>query len=128
MKNCIPPQDGSGPNDTFHVIMPNKYSGRCRFGKVGIEKKLKNVSNYSRSQFSREDLESLKASVEAEKTELVNMRKELEEDYARNKAELQEDHAKKMRELETMKEKMTEDIITKLLSKFPIEIVRTYLS
>uniref|UniRef100_A0A803N453 Uncharacterized protein n=1 Tax=Chenopodium quinoa TaxID=63459 RepID=A0A803N453_CHEQI len=79
--NYTPPENGSGIKDAYLAVMGKEYAGRRRlYGEV---------------------IDSLIAEViEIEKLQLVDMRKDLEEEYEKRKTELEAEHAKKMEEFE----------------------------
>ncbi|KAL2923197.1 Alpha-amylase 1 [Bienertia sinuspersici] len=110
MKNYTPPEDGSGPKDPYLGVMGKEYTGRRRL--------------YGRGMV----MDALRADIQNEKTEIVDMRKELEADYERKKAELEANYAKKMEEFDKTKDKMVQDVLEKLISKLPTNVVGEFLT
>ncbi|KAL2943925.1 Cortactin-binding protein 2, partial [Bienertia sinuspersici] len=111
MKNYTPPKDGSGAKDPYLGVMGKEYTGRRPFMVEGV--------NYV---VPDEVMDALRADIQNEKTEIVDMRKELEADYERKKAELEADYAKKMEEFDKTKDKMVQDVLEKLISKLPANV------
>ncbi|KAL2900511.1 ATP-binding cassette transporter abc2 [Bienertia sinuspersici] len=56
------------------------------------------------------------------------MRNELEADYERKKVELEADYAKKSEEFDKSKDKMVQEVLEKLISKLPINVVTEFLT
>ncbi|KAL2943864.1 Telomere length regulator protein rif1 [Bienertia sinuspersici] len=73
-----------------------------------------------------EVMDALRADIQNEKTEIVDMRKELEADYERKKAELEANYAKKMEEFDKTKDKMVQDVLEKLISKLPTNVLENF--
>lgn len=91
MKSYQPLEDGSGLVDPFVAVMGKEYDGHCRLYGKGVTKRLiKKINGSDTSYMLPGDLmESIKASAEAEKKQLADMRKELQEKHERDKAELE---------------------------------------
>ncbi|KAL2895063.1 Cytochrome bc1 complex Rieske iron-sulfur subunit [Bienertia sinuspersici] len=96
MKNYRPPEDGSGPKDPYLGVMDKEYAGRRRlYGREVTNKVLNKVASSSVNYVVPDEvMDALREDVQNEKTEIVNMRKELEADYERKKAELEANHEK----------------------------------
>ncbi|KAL2904528.1 WD repeat-containing protein pop1 [Bienertia sinuspersici] len=130
MKNYTPPDDGSGPKDPYLGVMGKEYTGRRRlYGRGVTNKVLHKVASSSVNYVVPDEvMDALRADIQNEKTEIVDMRKELESDYERKKAELEANHAKKMEEFDKTKDKMVQDVLEKLISKLPTNVVREFLT
>lgn len=120
IKNYKPSEDGNVNSsiDPFLGVMSKEYDGHRRlFGRVVTNKLIKKMNGGETScMVPKEFVESLKESFfEAEKSELVDKRKDLAEDYERKKAELEEVHERKKAELEAMRDKIVEDVVKKLV-------------
>ncbi|KAL2932949.1 E3 ubiquitin-protein ligase substrate receptor MMS22 [Bienertia sinuspersici] len=127
MKNYTPPDDGSGPKDPYLGVMGKEYTGRRRlYGRGVTNKVLHKVASSSVNYVVPDEvMDALRADIQNEKTEIVDMRKELEVDYERKKAELEANYAKKMEEFDKTKDKMVQDVLEKLISKLPTNVVNT---
>ncbi|KAL2933241.1 ATP synthase subunit b' [Bienertia sinuspersici] len=130
MKNYTPPDDGSGPKDPYLGVMGKEYTGRRRlYGRGVTNKVLHKVASSSVNYVVPDEvMDALRADIQNEKTEIVDMRKELEADYERKKAELEANYAKKMEEFDKTKDKMVQDVLEKLISKLPTNVVREFLT
>ncbi|KAL2894635.1 hypothetical protein RDABS01_010544 [Bienertia sinuspersici] len=105
MKNYTPLDDGSGPKDPYLGVMDKEYtSRRSLFGRWVTNKVLHKM-------------------FKMKKTEIVDVRKELKEEYERKKVELEANYAKKIEEFD----KMVQDVFEKLISKLPTNVVREFL-
>ncbi|KAL2938064.1 mRNA export factor ICP27-like protein, partial [Bienertia sinuspersici] len=124
MKNYTPPDDGSGPKDPYLGVMGKEYTGRRRlYGRGVTNKVLHKVASSSVNYVVPDEvMDALRADIQNEKTEIVDMRKELEADYERKKAELEANYAKKMEEFDKTKDKMVQDVLEKLISKLPTNV------
>ncbi|KAK1429896.1 hypothetical protein QVD17_12220 [Tagetes erecta] len=91
MKNYKSPEDGSGLVDPFTAVMNKEHAGYVRLYGKGVSKKMVKTLDGGEEPYmiSGGLMESLKASIEVEKTQLLEMRKEMEEDHQRKKAELE---------------------------------------
>ncbi|KAI3778817.1 hypothetical protein L2E82_08202 [Cichorium intybus] len=91
MKNYKPLEDGSGPIDPFEATMGKEYDGHRRLYGRGVTNRLiKKVSGDGTSYMVPDQLmDSIRENVEVEKNQLLDMRRELEEDHLRKKAELE---------------------------------------
>ncbi|KAL2942494.1 ATP synthase subunit b' [Bienertia sinuspersici] len=130
MKNYTPPDDGSGPKDPYLGVMGKEYTGRRRLYGRGVTNKVLHKVASSSVNYVVPDkvMDALRADIQNEKTEIVDMRKELEADYERKKAELEANYAKKMEEFDKTKDKMVQDVLEKLISKLPTNVVREFLT
>ncbi|KAL2905301.1 ATP synthase subunit b' [Bienertia sinuspersici] len=130
MKNYTPPDDGSGPKDPYLDVMGKEYTGRRHLYGGGVTNKVlhKVASSSVNYVVPDEVMDALRADIQNEKTEIVDMRKELEADYERKKAELEANYAKKMEEFDKTKDKMVQDVLEKLISKLPTNVVREFLT
>uniref|UniRef100_A0A803N611 DUF4218 domain-containing protein n=1 Tax=Chenopodium quinoa TaxID=63459 RepID=A0A803N611_CHEQI len=100
MKNYRPPEDGSGIKDAYLVVM-----------------------------VPGEVMDSLRAEVtEIEKSQLNDMRKEIEEEYEKRKAKLEVEHVRKMEEFGKQKVTMVQEVLEKLISKLPPSVVKDFLT
>ncbi|KAL2902349.1 Cortactin-binding protein 2 [Bienertia sinuspersici] len=124
------PDDGSGPKDPYLGVMGKEYTGRRRlYGRGVTNKVLHKVASSSVNYVVPDEvMDALRADIQNEKTEIVDMRKELEADYERKKAELEANYAKKMEEFDKTKDKMVQDVLEKLISKLPTNVVREFLT
>ncbi|KAL2904533.1 putative carboxylesterase 1 [Bienertia sinuspersici] len=84
------PDDGSGLKDPYLGVMGKEYTGRRRlYGRGVTNKVLHKVASSSVNYVVPDEvMDALRADIQNEKTEIVDMRKELEADYERKKAEL----------------------------------------
>ncbi|KAL2923233.1 Threonine--tRNA ligase [Bienertia sinuspersici] len=130
MKNYRPPKDGSGPKDPYLVVMDNQYVGhRHLYGRGVTNKFLPKVASSSVNYVVPDEvMDALRANVQNKTTEIVDMRKEHEVDYKRNKAELKANYAKKMEEFYKIKDKMGQDVLEKLISKLATNVVREFFT
>ncbi|KAL2934287.1 putative carboxylesterase 1 [Bienertia sinuspersici] len=130
MKNYTSPDDGSGPKDPYLGVMGKEYTGRRRlYGRGVTNKVLHKVASSSVNYVVPDEvMDALRPDIQNEKTEIVDMRKELEADYERKKAELEANYAKKMEEFDKTKDKMVQDVLEKLISKLPTNVVREFLT
>ena len=132
MKNYKPPEDGSGPKDAYLAVMNKEYVGRRRLYGRGVTNKVLNKVDTATSLpyvVPDEVMNTLKADViEAEKNQMVEFRKELEADYERKKEQLQADHAKKLEEFHKSKDDMVQEVLEKLISKLPANVVKEFLT
>lgn len=131
MKNYKPLEDGSAPLDPFLATMGKEYDGHRRLFGRGVTNRLMNKVNGDGTSYMvpRELMDSLRAN--AEKNQLLDMRKELDEDHARKMAELEENHATKKAELEAMRndiDKVVEDAMQRLIEKLPAGVAREFLT
>ncbi|CAI9303744.1 unnamed protein product [Lactuca saligna] len=131
MKNYKPSEDGSAPLDPFLATMGKEYDGHHRLFRRGVTNRLMNKVNGDGTSYMvpRELMDSLRAN--AEKDQLLDMRKELDEDHARKMDELEEDHASKKAELEAMRndiDKVVEDAMQRLIEKLPAGVAREFLT
>ncbi|KAL2904433.1 WD repeat-containing protein pop1 [Bienertia sinuspersici] len=119
MKNYIPPEDGSGLKDPYFGVTDKEYAGHRRIyvASAGVSYVVPD-----------EVMNALSADVETAKTEIVGMRNELEVDYEHKKAELEPDYAKKMKEFDKSKDKMVQEVLQRLISKLPTNVVREFLT
>ncbi|KAL2922347.1 Cortactin-binding protein 2 [Bienertia sinuspersici] len=124
MKNYTPPEDGSGPKDPYLGVMDKEYTGRRRLYGRGVTNKVphKVASSSVNYVVPDEVLDALRADIQNEKTETVDMRKELEVEYKRKKVELKANYAKKIEEFDKTKDKMVQDVFKKLISKLPTNV------
>ncbi|KAL2930036.1 Histidinol dehydrogenase [Bienertia sinuspersici] len=130
MKNYTPHEDGSGPKDPYFGVMDKEYIG-CRplYGRGVTDKVLhKVVSSSVNYVVPDEVMDALRADFQNEKTKIVDMRKELEADYERKKGELEAKYEKKMEKFDKTKNKMVQDVLEKLISKLPTNVVREFLT
>ncbi|KAL2943723.1 Multicopy suppressor of chk1 protein 1 [Bienertia sinuspersici] len=100
MKNYTPPDDWKWPKGSLFGCHGRLY-GRGVTNKV-LHKVASSSVNYV---VPDEVMDALRADIQNEKTEIVDMRKELEADYERKKAELEANYAKKMEEFDKTKDK-----------------------
>ncbi|KAL2934683.1 hypothetical protein RDABS01_017802 [Bienertia sinuspersici] len=130
MKNYTPPDEGSGPKDPYLGVMGKEYTGRRRLYGSGVTNKVlhKVASSSVNYVVPDEVMDALRADIQNEKTEIVDMRKELEADYERKKAELEANYAKKMEVFDKTKDKMVQDVLEKLISKLPTNVVKEFLT
>lgn len=138
MKNYKPPEDGSGVNDAYLVVMDKEHDGRRRLYGKGVTNKVLNKASASKASYvvPEEVMSSLRSEVESKKTQIIDMRKELEADYERKKVELEEEHAKKMAELqnsakdqfERSKDALVQVVVQRLISRLPSDMVKEFLS
>ncbi|KAL2922458.1 hypothetical protein RDABS01_013949, partial [Bienertia sinuspersici] len=121
MKNYTPPDDGIGPKDPYLGDMGKEYTGfRRLYGRGVTNKVLHKVASSSVNYVVPDELmDALRADIQNEKTEIIDMRKELKADYERKKVELEANYAKKMEEFDKTKDKMVQDVLEKLISKLP---------
>lgn len=114
-----PQEDGSRPRDSYLGVMDKEYAGRRRlFGRGVTNKVLKKVAASSTAMsyvVPDEVMDTLRADFETEKTQMADIRKELEADYERKKAELEDNYEKKMEELDKSKEQMVQQVLEKLI-------------
>lgn len=91
MKNYKPPEDGSALVDPFKIVMNKEHDGYLRlYGKGVTKKMLKKVEGGVEPYMIPGGLmESFKASLDVEKTQLLEMRKEIEEDHQKKKDEIE---------------------------------------
>ncbi|KAI3814067.1 hypothetical protein L1987_18811 [Smallanthus sonchifolius] len=117
MKNYKPIEDDSATVDPFFVVMNKEnYGYRRLYGRGVTNTLIKKVDGACTSYMIPEGLmESFKANVEAEKNQLMKMRKEFEEESERKKAEF-----------ETMQKNMDiqrqnfEDMMRKVKKQLPL--------
>ncbi|KAK9074853.1 hypothetical protein SSX86_003172 [Deinandra increscens subsp. villosa] len=107
MKNYKPSEDGNASVDPFRVVMNKEHHGYVRLYGRGVTKTMMKKMDGVEEKYMLPGglMESFKASMEVEKTE---MKKEIEEDYQKKKAEL-----------EAMQIKLKN-----VLEKLPIEVVQ----
>ncbi|KAL2921266.1 WD repeat-containing protein pop1 [Bienertia sinuspersici] len=97
MKNYTPPDDGSGPKDPYLGVMGKEYTGRRRlYGRGVTNKVLHKVASSSVNYVVPDE---------------------------HKKAELEANYAKKMEEFDKTKDKMVQDVLEKLISKLPTNVV-----
>ena len=91
MKNYKSPEDGSSLVDPFTAVMNKDHAGYVRLYGKGVTKKMVKTLDGGEEPYmiSGGLMESLKANIEVEKTHLLEMRKEMEEDHQRKKAEIE---------------------------------------
>ncbi|KAK1429859.1 hypothetical protein QVD17_12141 [Tagetes erecta] len=91
MKNYKPLEDGSALVDPFKIVMNKEHDGYLRlYGKGVTKKMLKRVEGGEEPYMIPGGLmESFKGSLEVEKTQLLEMRKEIEEDHQKKKDEME---------------------------------------
>ncbi|KAJ0521644.1 hypothetical protein HanIR_Chr10g0473371 [Helianthus annuus] len=111
MKNYKPTEDDNATVDPFLVVMNKEnYGYRRLYGRGVTNTLVKKVDGACTSYMIPEGLmESFKANVEVEKNQLLEMRKEIEEDHERKKAELeamQKDIDNQRQNLEAMMQKV----------------------
>ena len=126
MKNYKPPEDGSVPVNPFLAVMSKEYDGHRRLVSRGVTNKLIKKVNGGETSYMvpRELMESLKANVEAEISQLTDMRKELKEDHERKKAELEA----MQKDIDNQRDKLVEDVMQKLIEKLPPVVAREFLT
>lgn len=129
MKSYQPIEDESDPKDAFMGVMDKEYPGRRRLFGRGVTNKVlkKSVAAAGSYVVPKEVMDAVRADMEAEKTEIADMRKELEADYEQKKANLEADYAKKMEQFDKSRESLVEDILQKLIAKLPSDVVREFL-
>ncbi|KAM0056947.1 putative transposase, Ptta/En/Spm, plant [Helianthus debilis subsp. tardiflorus] len=111
MKNYKPTEDDNATVDPFLVVMNKEnYGYRRLYGRGVTNTLVKKVDGACISYMIPEGLmESFKANIEVEKNQLLEMRKEIEEDHERKKAELeamQKDIDSQRQNLEAMMQKV----------------------
>ncbi|KMS96089.1 hypothetical protein BVRB_002010 [Beta vulgaris subsp. vulgaris] len=129
MKSYQPIEDESDPKDAFMGVMEKEYPGRRRLFGRGVTNKVlkKSVAAAGSYVVPKEVMDAVRADMEAEKTEIGDIRKELEADYEQKKANLEADYAKKMEHFDKSRESLVKDILQKLIAKLPSDVVREFL-
>ncbi|KAL2897441.1 Mannitol operon repressor, partial [Bienertia sinuspersici] len=96
--NYTPLEDGSGPKDPYLDFIGKVYTGRRRLYGRGVTNRVLHKVTFSSVNYVVPDevMDALRADIQNEKTEIVDMRMELEADYELKKAELEANYAKKM--------------------------------
>ncbi|KAL2938575.1 Geranylgeranyl pyrophosphate synthase [Bienertia sinuspersici] len=123
-----PPEDESGKKDPYLNVMGKEYTGHRRLCGRGVTNKVLHKVASSNYVVPDEVMDALREDIQNEKTEIVYMRKELEADYERKKAELEANYAKKVEEFDKTKDKMVQDVLEKLISKLPTNVVREFFT
>ncbi|XP_021995057.1 uncharacterized protein LOC110891818 [Helianthus annuus] len=121
MKNYKPPEDGSVLVDPFTAVMNKEYDGYLRLYGRGVTKKMMEKMDGKEEPYMIPDglMESFKADIEGEKTQLLEMRKEIEEEHQRKKAELKAMH----KDFEN-KQANFEATMLSIMEKLPIEVLQ----
>ncbi|KAJ0579774.1 putative transposase, Ptta/En/Spm, plant [Helianthus annuus] len=121
MKNYKPPEDGSVLVDPFTAVMNKEYDGYLRLYGRGVTKKMMEKMDGKDEPYMIPDglMESFKADIEGEKTQLLEMRKEIEEEHQRKKAEL-----KAMHKDFDNKQANFEATMRSIMEKLPIEVLQ----
>ncbi|PWA33009.1 Rho GTPase [Artemisia annua] len=99
------------------------------------QEQMKNYKAPKDGSASVDLVKSVKAAIEAEKTQLVKMRKDIAEDHERKKLELANEHERNKAEQEAMRkeiddhrDKLVEDAVRKLIEKLPPQVAREFLT
>ncbi|KAD5802470.1 hypothetical protein E3N88_13830 [Mikania micrantha] len=118
MRNYKPSEDGSALVDPFIAVMNKDQHGYRRLYGRGVTNKLiKELDGGDTSLMVPGGIvESFKASVEVEKKQLLEQRKEIEEDIERKKAELEAMQKDINNQRETF-----EAAVRKLMEQLPFE-------
>ncbi|KAL2900565.1 Septation ring formation regulator EzrA [Bienertia sinuspersici] len=122
------PNDGSGPKDPYLGVMGKEYTSRKRlYGRGVTNKVLHKVASSSVNYVVPDEvMDALRVDIQNDKTEIVDMRKELEANYERKKAELEANYAKKMEEFDKINDKMVQDVLEKLISKLRLMLLDNF--
>ncbi|KAJ0578411.1 putative transposase, Ptta/En/Spm, plant [Helianthus annuus] len=121
MKNYKPPEDGSALVDPFTVVMNKEHDGYLRLYGRGVTKKMLKKMDGGEEPYIIPGglMESFQASLEVEKTQLFEMRKEIEDDHQRKKAEIEA-----MKKDFHSQQAHFESRIQSILKKLPVEVLQ----
>ncbi|MFS7922358.1 hypothetical protein Hanom_Chr03g00248141 [Helianthus anomalus] len=91
MKNYNHPEDGSALVVPFTVVMNKEHEGHLRLYGRGVTRKMLKKMDCGEEPYMIPVglMESFQARLEVEKTQLFEMRKEIEDDHQRKKAEIE---------------------------------------
>ncbi|KAF5788963.1 putative transposase, Ptta/En/Spm, plant [Helianthus annuus] len=121
MKNYKPPEDRSDLVDPFTVVMNKEHDGYLRLYGRGVTKKMLKKMDGGEEPYMIPGglMESFQASLEVEKTQLFEMRKEIEDDHQRKKAEIEA-----MKKDFHSQQGHFESRIQSIFKKLPIEVLQ----
>ncbi|MFS7964177.1 hypothetical protein Hanom_Chr08g00747141 [Helianthus anomalus] len=121
MKNYKPPEDGSALVDPFTVVMNKEHDGYLRLYGRGVTKKILKKMDGGEEPYIIPGglMKSFQANLEVEKTQLFEMRKEIEDDHQRKKAEMEA-----MKKDFHSQQAHFESRIQSILKKLPVEVLQ----